>query len=86
MDNIKVWIAKDKNAVRCRLFANKPTRLNDCWVDGQCSHEPSFSLFSTMYPNQKWEDEPIQVELNEVRTEQVKEMQEFVRKYYNYWL
>lgn len=66
MDNIKIWIARDKDALKCRMFSNKPTRFDDHWVDGQCSHEPSFSLFSTMYPNQKWEDEPMEIELKDI--------------------
>lgn len=66
MNTMKLWIAKDKNAVQCRLFSNKPTRFDDRWIDGPNAHEPAFLLDQKMYPFLKWEDEPFPVELHEL--------------------
>lgn len=63
---MKFWVARDKYAMQCSLFANKPTRYLYFWVDGKHTIPKSLLLDSTMFPNLGWEDEPLQVELNEI--------------------
>lgn len=58
-----MWLARDKNGV-LKLFVCKPARIENEWYfDGN-----SLSLFGHItdkFNNLKWEDEPIEVELNE---------------------
>ena len=61
----KLWVARDKN---CFLFVyeDKPTRC-----DNQCEWLGRFlcSMKNSYFPELKWEDEPIEVELRPVITD-----------------
>lgn len=68
MSTIKLWVARDKDG-ELNLYLAKPIRFNnsngwekDCWdTDDEYLHiDPS------LFPNLKWEDEPFQVELNDL--------------------
>lgn len=57
-----MWIARDKDQTLW-LFENKPIKENDVW---NCSdHISAYIKISdkTLFPELKWEDEPIEVDL-----------------------
>ena len=56
---IKGWVARDKNG-SITLYENKPYRDGDIWRG--CSWKPSM-IYEHFFPNLKWEDECIEVEL-----------------------
>lgn len=64
-----MWVARDKGAVRCRLFVHKPKRYEQLgmWMDGKESAiEYGLLLDSDMFTYVKWEDEPLEVDLHKV--------------------
>lgn len=70
---IKGWVARDKaeefeEIGYLHLFASKPHREYGCSWIGTCCY---LCLDKTMFPDLKWEDEPIKVELtiSQVKTE-----------------
>lgn len=79
MNTMTLWIARDKVGI-LHAFNVKPTRVDETWkVDTSIPKVNSFEelkekmplrqsmvLFSELFPNLKWEDEPIQVELNDI--------------------
>lgn len=64
--NYKFWIARDKNGW---LFAyeDKPERCDNekIWF----SLKFFFSMENSLFPDLKWEDEPIEVEIRQVITD-----------------
>lgn len=60
---IKGWVARDEFVSMCRFhIGKKPERFEEdglrYWVGGSC-----WNLPRDVYPDLKWEDEPIEVEL-----------------------
>lgn len=69
MSNAKLWVTRDKYAVRCKLFARKPKRWSCYWSDAGYNNAYENVLLlldSDLFPNLKWEDEPLEVELKEI--------------------
>ena len=54
----KGWVARDKKGW-LQVYHRKPERLYGCWVDGGYY----YPLKKSEFPNLKWEDEPIKVEI-----------------------
>lgn len=54
-----MWVARDKNGT-LKLFDSMPKRGELCgeWFNAWC-----FKLNNDLFPDLKWEDEPIEVEL-----------------------
>ena len=64
---INGWLVRDKDDFTA-VYGVKPIRGKTEWLDGshpKCSRETSFilSFGEYMFPDVKWEDEPIEVEL-----------------------
>ena len=53
-----MYVARDKNGMLF-LFKIKPVRMGDIWS----WDEYSYVLDYDMFPNLKWEDEPLEVNL-----------------------
>lgn len=75
-----MWVARDKNGVLC-LYNAQPTRLEECFsVNPNNNPEIDCQLIGDyicldpdLFPNIKWEDEPIEVEvvsINELLSQQ----------------
>lgn len=62
-----MWVARDEGAKRCYLFAHKPKRWTYFWSDGKSDNK--ILLDGDMFPNLKWEDDPIEVNLVIVKEE-----------------
>lgn len=56
-----MWIARDKDGTLV-LFKVKPVRCKDKWVSFGVNWE-NFTIDESLFPELKWEDEPIEVEL-----------------------
>lgn len=52
-----MFVARDKDN-SLYLYYTKPTRINEEWVA-----DDGFLINSELFPELKWEDEPIEVEL-----------------------
>lgn len=61
-----MYVARDKKGVLF-LFKTKPVRMDDTWS----WDEYSYALDSDMFPNLKWEDEPLRVNLVAVPTQNI---------------
>lgn len=61
-----MYVARDKKGVLF-LFKTKPVRIDDTWS----WDEYSYVLDSDMFPNLKWEDEPLRVNLVAVPTQNI---------------
>lgn len=68
MNTKKLWVARDKDG-ELNLYLAKPIRFNnsngwekDCWD----TDDEFLTIDTNLFPNLKWEDEPRQVELNEI--------------------
>ena len=60
-----MWIARDKNR-ELWLYDEKPTREEkySCWINkSSITNEGIGTLDDTMFPELKWEDEPMEVDL-----------------------
>lgn len=60
--NNKLWIARDKDGTLI-MFHEKPIRCGDYW--GTSDNNEVFTITEGLFPNLKWEDEPIEVSLIE---------------------
>lgn len=93
-----MWIARDKDGTLCVYPYEKPKRITMSWID---SFERYFIIDKRKFPDLRWEDEPIEVELkpkgenekylNEVRNNAaIAAMQAAIARYtsgrYNEWL
>lgn len=59
-----MWVAREKSG-RLFLFTNKPIRHEKCpglWVNDNVI-TPIMEIDPSLFPNLKWEDEPLEVEL-----------------------
>lgn len=61
-----MYVARDEKGILL-LFKNKPVRMDDTWS----WDEYSYVLDSDMFPNLKWEDEPLEVNLVVVPTQNI---------------
>lgn len=60
-----MWVARDKDG-SLWLYNEKPTReeKSSCWINkSSITNEGIGTLQLTMFPDLKWEDEPIEIEL-----------------------
>lgn len=59
-----LWLAKDKSGYTVWLYKNKPIRdsVNNCWLP-QTLADMSGCVEQELFPELKWEDDPIEVEL-----------------------
>jgi len=60
-----MWIARDKNNL-LYIYLNKPFKEfkeDDVWTVSSKNSDKWFNIPSTLFPNLKWENEPIEVEL-----------------------
>lgn len=57
----EMYVARDKNG-RIFVYENKPRRYGNIWVNVGGSYIP---IGKDMFPNLKWEDEPLKVVLTE---------------------
>lgn len=55
-----MWVARDKDGTLCCYFYERPKRLTNWWLD---SFERYIIMDKEKFPDLKWEDEPIEVEL-----------------------
>lgn len=66
-----MWVARDKDGWGgLHLWKVKPTRGNYCWKT-KYSGDDSFQLDDALFPDLKWEDEPIEVDLFNKETQVV---------------
>ena len=72
----KLYVARDKSGELC-IYNTKPER--DCVRDFWCS-DLYFTIFPNLFPDLKWEDEPIEVELLQVITDIDTKAQEYANK------
>ncbi len=59
-----MWVAREKSG-RLFLFESKPIKHYKCiglWVNNGVI-TPIMEIDSSLFPNLKWEDEPIEVEI-----------------------
>ena len=60
-----MWVARDKNN-RLFLFGDKPLLINgECWIGFT-----KMEIDETLFPNLKWNDEPLEVKLVEVKADE----------------
>ena len=58
-----LWLARDKDGF-LTLFKSKPERAHEEWVDFNPETEEQFIFIdNSLFPNLKWEDEPIEVNI-----------------------
>ncbi len=59
------WVARDnrENFSRLHFFTMHPHRENDKWCKPYYSYTEVLRLNKDMFPELKWEDEPIHVEM-----------------------
>ena len=62
-EEMEGWIARDKFQDTLVLFSDKPYRSGSSLGLWKCSFGSFFTLSKEMFPDVKWEDEPIEVEL-----------------------
>lgn len=56
-----MWVTRDKNGYGgVRLWKVKPKRGNSYWKTDY-SRDDSFTIDEAMFPDLKWEDEPVEV-------------------------
>ena len=56
-----MWVARDKNG-KLYLFTVFPERYDSEWNSGDWKSQ--MEIPSSLFPNLKWENEPLEVELN----------------------
>ena len=57
------WLARDKDGF-LTVFENKPEREDEKWVDFYSETVKQFIFIdNSLFPNLKWEDEPIEVNI-----------------------
>ena len=61
---IKGWVARDKDG-SITLYEDKPFRDGEIWKG--CSWKSS-GIYDLFFPDLKWEDEPVEVELSIIKT------------------
>lgn len=59
-----MWVARDKDGTLI-MFHEKPIRRIDYW--GPSDDNEVFTITEGLFPNLKWEDEPLEVELTPTR-------------------
>ena len=58
-----LWLARDKDGF-LTVFGNKPERSDEEWVDFYSETAKQFIFIdNSLFPNLKWEDEPIEVNI-----------------------
>lgn len=55
-----MWVARDKDGTLCVYPYAKPMRIADGWID---LYERIIIIDKEKFPDLRWEDEPIEVEL-----------------------
>lgn len=66
------YVAKDKDG-DVNMYDTKPFRYKceniEYWVDGHTSYKLAQSFVNIMFPDLKWEDDPIEIEISIRRKE-----------------
>lgn len=64
-----MWVARDQDG-QLFLYISKPWRYSDGsydWSNAWNNNDPAIPIDENLFPDLKWTDEPLKVELKEVK-------------------